>query len=86
MIASVSREQGLEYIRIYRTAIKAEQFIGYLQQLRRNNKNRPLALFMDNLAVHKEKTVKPLYQALDIMPIWNVSYSPEFNPIESVFS
>jgi len=41
---------------------------------------------MDNLTVHRERTVKLLYSDLDIMPIWNVSYSPEFNPIESVFS
>ena len=59
VIASVSRERGLEYIRIYRTAIKAEQFIGYLQQLRRNNGGKSLAIFMDNLAVHRDKTVKP---------------------------
>ena len=41
---------------------------------------------MDQLSVHKEKTVKPYYQSLNIMQIFNVSYSPEFNPIESCFS
>ena len=41
---------------------------------------------MDQLSVHKEKTVRPYYGSLDILPIFNVSYSPEFNPIESCFS
>ena len=41
---------------------------------------------MDQLSVHKEKTVRPFYASLDIMPIFNVSYSPEYNPIESCFS
>ena len=41
---------------------------------------------MDQLKVHKEKNVVKHYPELDIMPIFNVSYSPEFNPIESCFS
>ena len=36
--------------------------------------------------MHKSKEVKPYYTGLDIKPIFNVGYSPEFNPIESVFS
>ena len=30
--------------------------------------------------------MKEVYTELDIKPIYNVGYSPEFNPIESVFS
>ena len=41
---------------------------------------------MDQLSVHKDKTVKPYYKSLDIMQIFNVSYSPEYNPIEACFS
>ena len=41
---------------------------------------------MDNLPVHKSNIVKPLYVSLNIMPIYNVSYSTELNPIEAVFS
>ena len=36
--------------------------------------------------MHKSKDVRPFYASLDIVPIFNVGYSPEFNPIESVFS
>ena len=41
---------------------------------------------MDRLAVHKSKEVKELWNKFNIKPIFNVSYSPEFNPIEAVFS
>ena len=41
---------------------------------------------MDQLKVHKAHQVKPFYIELDIEPVYNVGYSPEFNPIESVFS
>ena len=30
--------------------------------------------------------MKPIYVELDIVPVFNVGYTPEFNPIESVFS
>ena len=30
--------------------------------------------------------MKPWYEKLNIMPIFNVGYSPEFNPIEACFS
>ena len=41
---------------------------------------------MDQLAVHKSKAVKPWYEKLKITPVYNVAYSPEFNPIEAIFS
>ena len=47
---------------------------------------KPFALFMDNASYHKSKEVKGFYNELQITPLWNVAYSPEFNPIESVFS
>ena len=48
--------------------------------------SRPIALFMDQLMVHRSKEVKEWYPQLNITPIWNVGYSFAFNPIESVFS
>ena len=46
----------------------------------------PIALFCDQLAVHKSKEVKPVYLSTNITPVFNVGYSPEFNPIEAMFS
>jgi len=41
---------------------------------------------MDNLSVHKTKKVMAVYERLNITPIFNMPYSPEFNGIESYFS
>ena len=41
---------------------------------------------MDNLMVHKAEQVEKVYKELDMIPIFNVPYSPQFNGIESYFS
>ena len=41
---------------------------------------------MDNLSVHTAANVKEWWGKLDIVPIFNVPYSPQFSPIEAVFS
>ena len=46
----------------------------------------PFALFMDQLQIHKSKETLKVYDELSIWPIFNVSYMPELNPIESCFS
>ena len=41
---------------------------------------------MDQLTVHQAKTVQPFYRDLNILPVFNIGYSPQFNPIEAIFS
>ena len=41
---------------------------------------------MDNLSVHKTNLSKELFQELQVTPIFNIPYSPQFNGIESYFS
>ena len=43
-----------------------------------------MCLFMDNLGVHKGATEK--MKELGFKHVFNVVYSPEFNPIELTFS
>ena len=45
-----------------------------------------MVIYMDNLKVHIKKDVAELYDELNIRPIMAPTYSPEFNPIEFVFS
>ena len=86
VIVTVSRESGLEHFSIYDQAITTEEFKDHLKRLRKKNGKVPLALFMDQLNVHRGKDVKPKYTEHDITPIYNIGYSPELNPIEAVFS
>ena len=41
---------------------------------------------MDNMRVYHSLVSKEAYKALNLTPVFNVAYSPQFNPIESVFS
>jgi len=41
---------------------------------------------MDNMRVHHSRVSKEAYKELYLTPIFNIAYSPQFNPIESVFS
>ena len=82
----MTEDNGICRVSIHPTAIRAEDFIVYLRKLRVKFKKEPLAIFMDNLQVHRAKEVKRSFEELDMHPVWNVAYSPEFNPIEAVFS
>ena len=82
----MTEENGLEQALISESAINAEVFIKFLNGLRRRLGQAPIALFMDQLKVHKARSVLPIYETLNIRPVFNVGYSPEFNPIEAVFS
>ena len=86
VIASMTEETGIGLVMIYEQAITGADFAYYLKKLRAKSGTQPLALFMDRLAVHKSKEVTPLWAKLNIKPVFNVSYSPEFNGIEAVFS
>ena len=41
---------------------------------------------MDNLSVHKSKDVVETMNQLNIKPLYNVPYAPDFNPCESCIS
>ena len=41
---------------------------------------------MDNASFHKNRVVSAATTELKITVIWNVPYSPEYNPIEGCFS
>ena len=43
-------------------------------------------MFVDNLTVHKTEEVMKAYAELNMTPIFNIPYSPQFNGIESYFS
>ena len=71
---------------IFPDSVNVQKFKLYLQELRERNPDDKICLFMDNLQVHKsEKSIKEM-KRLGFKHIFNVSYSPEYNPIEFTFS
>jgi transposase len=85
-IAAISEDQGLESFMIHTRSISSQQFIQFLEQLSRKFNGEDISVFMDNLSVHKTRQVMAVYKRLNITPIFNMPYSPEFNGIESYFS
>ena len=63
-----------------------ENFKVYIQNLSKKMDGQAFALYMDNLLAHRNKEVRALMTALKITPIYNISYSPDFNCIEAVFA
>ena len=57
VIASMTEERGFCFLRVKTEAINGDDFADYLKGLRRKHQKRRLALFMDNLAVHKAQLV-----------------------------
>jgi hypothetical protein len=86
VLVSMTEGRGIENLRISDHAFDGEDFLEYLKSIRRRHGRTPLALLMDNLGIHKCTVVKPYYEKLGISCIWCIPYSPEYNPIESVFS
>ena len=63
-----------------------DKFIEYLGGLRAANPDTKIAIFMDNLSAHTADRSKEAMRSHGFRWIYNVPYSPEYNPIEFVFS
>jgi len=85
-IAAVSAERGTEHVMIFEGHANNDKFKKFVRKLLSLNKGRKLALYMDNLQVHKEASVKQLFDLHDILPLYNIPYLPATNPIEACFS
>ena len=85
LLSGISLERGQEHYRIFPKSVNTEKFHEYLTELRALNSNGAdkIALFMDNLRVHVSSTDK--MKELGFRHIFNLTYSPEYNPIEFTF-
>ena len=58
----------------------------FLRELHRRNSPRRLAVYWDNVNIHKAVNVVALCGQLDIRLLWNIPYYPDCNPVEACFS
>ena len=86
VIASISTDGNVELLQMREGAVDDERFEEYIRALEEQNRNVPLCLFMDNLAVHKRPICMQAYEELAMNVVLNVPYSPDYQPIETVFS
>ena len=82
----MSREKGLVCLTAEEKITKKVNFIPYIKKLSEAMRGRAFYLFMDKLSAHTAKDAKDEYKKFNIIPIFNISASPEFNCIETVFA
>ena len=71
---------------IFDNSVNIIKFKEYLKNLRDLNGDDKISLFLDNFRVHTSKKSKAAMSRLGFRYIFNVPYTPDYNPIESVFS
>ena len=86
LLAGISKEKGVEHCQVFEFSVNTERFIEYLDNLRQANPDVKIALFLDNLSAHRSDRAKTAMRERGFRWIFNVPYSPEYNPIEFVFS
>ena len=86
VIAAISEGCGFELIELHEKGVNQEMFSSFLYKLAALNKRKKVSIVMDNLSAHRTRNVKALLRQLKMEYIYNVPYSPEFNPIELCFS
>ena len=66
-------------------AIKFQEFLE--DTINKLNKNKTYSILLDNAKIHKSKIIQKYLETQSKLKfIYNVAYSPEYNPIEYVFS
>ena len=58
----------------------------YIEELRARYFFDDLCIYMDNLAVHRSNIIRERLDELGIAYVYSPPYSPDLNPIETVFS
>ena len=86
LLASISKEKGIEHYRIFPKSVNIPRFKEWLRELRERNGEAKICLFMDNLSVHRSEKALRYARELGFKYIFNLAYSPEYNPIELTFS
>ena len=86
VVAAVSREVGLVAWHICDRSINSETFIEFIGKVALATPCQNAVLFLDNCRVHHSKKVKGHLKDVDLTTIFNVPYSPQYNPIERVWA
>ena len=71
-------------IYIIRKSANKDDFLCFIKKIINNLENKYLLL--DNASIHHAKIVKNCVSETSNRLLFNVPYSPEFNPIEKIFS
>jgi transposase len=84
LLMAISNKKVLKYELHKDTSINTESYCKFLEDLLINIKNK--YILMDNVSFHKSKRVIKIIEDSKNKILYIPPYSPDFNPIEEVFS
>jgi transposase len=80
------RHDGLSAPMVIDGAINGKYFLAYVEQILLPTLRKGEIVVLDNLSSHKVAGVKELIESAGAEVLYLPPYSPDFNPIENVFS
>jgi len=80
------RQDGLTAPLVVDGAVNGDVFLAYVQQELVPTLRKGDMIVMDNLSSHKVSGVKEAIESVGAKVVYLPPYSPDFNPIENVFS
>ena len=86
VVAGISMSRGIELFNMHPRSINVSKFLVFVEDLRRQRWADDIALFVDQLSVHRSSIVAERLEELSIPLVFNSSYSPNFMPIENIFA
>jgi len=84
IIVAISNKKVEKYEVYNNENINGNKFIKFIEELTKNIKNK--TILMDNINFHKSKIVLEIIEKSGNKVLFIPPYSPEFNPIEKLFS
>jgi len=84
LIVAISNEKVIQYEVLKDKNVNGEIFKKFIENLTKNIKNK--YILMDNINFHKSKNIVDIIEKSNNKILFIPPYSPEFNPIEKVFS
>ena len=84
LIVAISNEKVIQYEVLKDKNVNGEIFKKFIEDLTKKIKNK--YILMDNINFHKSKNIAEIIEKSNNKILFIPPYSPEFNPIEKVFS
>ena len=85
MCAAVCKCHGLLAYTTEEGCYDKDKFKVFLREVREAAGEGKVHLFLDNCRIHHAHVVSDYMQELDIEPVWNVAYVPEYNAAIEMF-
>lgn len=83
VLMAITADGVLDWV-AYPGSIDATRFCNFVSTLPKSTVHSHL--LMDNVAFHKTKSVKNMLSSINLEPLFIPAYTPDFNPIENIFS